>query len=98
MTVELSMISACAMIAIRAGDINIITTELALTMLHNCVLPKQSMNLGIKVITEVDDSVCGQYIGFCKVYGECLKKYKDDRSRILDETVNIYNKKGYYYD
>ena len=64
-------------------------------MLHDGVLPKQSMNLGIKVITKVDDSICGQYIGFCKVYNECLRKYKDNKSRVLDETINICFERGY---
>ena len=64
-------------------------------LLHDCVVPKQSMNLGIKIITDVDASVCGQYIGFCKVYSDCLKKYKGDKSKVLYETINTCNEKGY---
>lgn len=64
-------------------------------MLHDCTVPKHSMNLGVKVITKVDDSILGQYIGFCKVYSYCLRKYREDKGKVLNETINMCMEKGY---
>lgn len=63
-------------------------------MLHDGIVPRESMNLGLRVITKVDDTICGQYIGFCKVYSDRLKNQKD-KSKILEETINICIEKNY---
>ena len=46
-------------------------------------------------MTKVDKTICGQYIGFCKVYTHCLAKYKHDKSKVLVETIKLCLEKGY---
>ena len=55
--------------------------------LHEFEVPENSMNLGIKVLREVSYMIFGQYIGFCKIYTECVKKNPKDKSKALRETI-----------
>ena len=52
------------------------------------------IDLEIKVLNKVDDKICGQYIGFCKVYDEQRKKYGND-VKCARETIRICLEKGY---
>ena len=52
------------------------------------------IDLEINVLKKVDDRICGQYIGFCKVYDEQRKKYGND-VKCAQETIRICIEKGY---
>lgn len=48
----------------------------------------------IRVIKEVDTTLCGQYIGFCRVYDEQKKLY-NNKLQCAKETVRISMEQGY---
>ena len=52
------------------------------------------IDLEVNVLKEVDEKICGQYIGFCKVYDEQRKKY-GNAVKCAQETIRICIEKGY---
>ena len=52
------------------------------------------IELKVHVLSEVDNTLSGQYIGFCKVFDEQRKLY-DDGKTIARETYRICIEKGY---
>lgn len=52
------------------------------------------VDLRIKILSRTDETIYGQYIGFCKVYDEQRKQY-DNSMRCIEETIRICLEKGY---
>ena len=61
---------------------------------------KAPIDIKIKIISKIDDSICGQYIGFCKILNEQTKIYKgtDDSKKCITEIIRICREKGYLVD
>lgn len=55
---------------------------------------ESSVELKIKVLNEADMTIHGQYIGFCKVFNEQRKIYRDS-IMCAKETIRICIEKGY---
>ena len=56
-----------------------------------------NIELKIRVLSKVDDSLSGQYIGFCKIFDEQYQLYKksNNKMKIAKETYRICIEKGY---
>ena len=52
------------------------------------------VELKVRVLNEVDMTIYGQYIGFCKVFNEQRKIYQDS-IRCAKETIRVCMEKGY---
>lgn len=55
------------------------------------------IDLRIKILSKTDTTIHGQYIGFCKVYNEQRKIYKNS-TKCIEETIKICFEKGYLTD
>ena len=55
------------------------------------------IDLKIKILSKTDTTIHGQYIGFCKVYNEQRKIYKNS-TKCIEETIRICLEKGYLTD
>ena len=52
------------------------------------------IDLKVKILSKVDTTISGQYIGFCKVYNE-QKKLFGNTLKCIEETIRICLEKGY---
>ena len=52
------------------------------------------IDLKVKILTNVDDTIYGQYIGFCKVYDE-QRKLHGNSIECIEETIRICLERGY---
>lgn len=52
------------------------------------------VDVKVKVLDRIDETICGQYIGFCKVFDEQRKIY-DNKLECVRETIRICVEKGY---
>lgn len=52
------------------------------------------IDIRIKVLREVDETICGEYVGFCHVYDEQRKIYHDS-TECAKKTVEIAMERGY---
>lgn len=52
------------------------------------------VDLKIKILSKTDETIYGQYIGFCKVYDEQRKLYNNS-VKCIEETIRICLEKGY---
>ena len=52
------------------------------------------VDIRVKVITGIDDTLAGQYVGFCRVFKEQSKIYKNS-IECAKETIRICKEKGY---
>lgn len=52
------------------------------------------VDIKVRVLHEADDTICGQYIGFCKVFNE-QRKIHDNKIICVQETIRICIEQGY---
>lgn len=52
------------------------------------------VDIKVKVLHKTDETICGQYIGFCKVFNE-QRKLHDNRISCIKETIRICIERGY---
>lgn len=56
-----------------------------------------NVDVRVKVLRTVNETIYGQYIGFCRVFDEQRKLYKnaDDKIKCVKETIRICKERGY---
>lgn len=55
---------------------------------------KSSVDVRVKILNKIDKTICGQYIGFCKVYNE-QRKLHSNSIECIKETIRICLERGY---